>query len=252
MTEQEQFLKDLDQDQNPKTDILDQPFDDPTEATDDSFTGKTDDSDDEGDILTPKNRRERRLVNKLQQERESSIFLAGKLEARKEAEKAVTEESDYLKSVERIYGTETPEAQLATDLLKKAFSGVREDAKREALAEIRQEREREAAEQQQAESELDGFVEEIEDTYGVTLSATQEKGFFQMLQKMSPKDNDGNVVNFADPHAVWEIYQDRIQKRTDNRAKDLSNRSMVQSGATKDSTLPDDATERYLKENGLI
>lgn len=258
MNEHEQFLKDLGNDQNRGVDILDAPLVPETEQVTGATgvtgtTGQATDDEAIGDDLKPKNRRERRLMRKLQSERESSIFLAGKLEAREEAKRSVTEESDYLKAVERIYGTETPEAQLATDLLKKAIVGSREDAKREAIAEMKAERQRELDELRKAEDELDGFIDEIEDTYGVTLNETQEKSFFQLLQKMSPKDRDGKVINFADPHAVWEVFQDKLKsKGTDNRAKVLSNRSMTQSGASKESTLQDDTSARFLRENGII
>lgn len=253
MTEHEQFFKDLEDDQSVKPDILEQPLTDeaPKAEEDEVVTDTDDDADDEG--VKPKNRRERRLAQKLQDERESSIFLAGKLAARTEAERAITEESDYLKAVERIYGTETPEAQLATDLLKKAIVGARDDAKEQALAELREEREREIEEEREAIRELDSYVEDIEDTYGVSLTDSQERSFFQLLQKMSPKDSDGNVVSYADPHAVWEVFQDRLQKQgTDNRAKTLSARSMVQSGASKESTLQDDSHTRFLRESGII
>lgn len=248
MTEQNKFLDDLGHDQSQEVDILEESLTpDAEKATDDKV-----DEEKEGDDVQPKNRRERRLIEKLQAERESSIFLAGKLEARSEAERSITEESDYLKSVERIYGTETPEAQLATDLLKKALTGMRDDAKSSALAELRAERAKELADEKDAQKELDGFIEDIEDTYGVTLTETQERSFFQLLGKMSPKDTDGNVKEYADPHAVWEVFQERIKNRgTDNRAKDLSSRSMVKSGASKD-TLQDDSTARFLAENDII
>lgn len=258
MNETELFLKDLENDQNRGTDILDMPLvEDPTkveETTTKTEEGTTDEvvEGEDGD-LKPRNRRERRLMRKVQAERESNIFLSGKLQAREEAKTSISEESDYLKSVERIYGNETPEAQIATDLLKKAIIGAREDAKREAIEEIRSEREREKQAQAQAESVLDGFIEDIEDTYDVDLTEAQEKSYFQLLQKMSPKDSEGNVIDYADPHAVWEVFQERLQKRgTDTRAKVLSNRSMVQSGASKESTLTDDAHGRFLRDNGII
>ncbi len=258
MSVQDEFLKGLEDDQGKTVDILEQPFG-PTGTTPSGdegqgATGPTGEADDElEDGLKPRNRRERRLVKKWQEERESSIFMAGKLEARSEAAKAVTEESDYLKAVERIYGTDSPEAQLATDLLKKAIVGAREDAKRDAIAEMREERVRESQSQAAAERELDDLLEDIEDTYDVTLTDTQQKSFFQLLHKMSPKDAEGVVLEFADPHAVWEIFQEKIQKRgTDNRAKNLSARSMVQSGASKESTLADDSASRFLRENGII
>lgn len=260
MNEQDQFLEGLKEDQKP-IDVLEAPLG-PTGATppkeDEQHgatgaTGAEGEDDDEANGIKPRNRRERRLVQKLNEERESSIFLAGKLEARNEAARAVTEESDYLKAVERIYGTDTPEAQLATDLLKKAIIGSREDAKREAIEEMRAERIREQEAILAANRELDNVLEDIEDTYDVTLSEAQQKSFFQLLHKMSPKDREGTVIEFADPHAVWEVFQDRITRRgTDNRAKNLSARSMVQSGASKESTLADDSHARFLRENGII
>lgn len=261
MNEQDQFLKNLEDDQGKQVDILEQPLH-PTGATApegqdegaQGATGASGDDDEEGE-LKPKNRRERRLVKKLQEERESSIFLAGKLEARTEAAKAVTEESDYLKSVERIFGTETTEGQLATDLLKKAIVGARDDAETRAYERIKSERERERAEAVAANRELDGFIEDIEDTYDVSLTETQQRGFFELMRKMSPKDRTtGAVIAYADPHSVWEVFQEKLQKKgtTDTRAKALASRSMVQSGASKESNLPNDTTARFLSENGII
>lgn len=253
MNEQEQFLKALEENST-EVDILEQPLTPEAPApTENEPEAPVDDSENDGDEPKAKNRRERRLLKKLQEEKESSSFLAGKLAARSEAERSVSEESDYLKTVESIYGNATPEAQLATDLLKKAIVGARDDAKRAAIEEWRSERQREQEEMQKAEGQLDAIVEELEDTYDVTLTPTQEKSYFQLLQKMSPKDRSGNVIEYADPHAVWEIFQEKITaKRTDSRAKDLSARSMVNSGASKDSTLQDDTTARALQELGII
>lgn len=263
MSEQNRFLESLDDDQNRSVDILDQPLmpegeSKPEEGKEgEGATGAAEGVDDEKDEdgeLKPRNRRERRLVKKLQEERESSIFLAGKLEARSEAERVVTEESDYLKAVERIYGTDSPEAVLATDLLKKAIIGARDEAKAQAIAEMRAERAREKEETSAANRELDSFIEDIEDTYDVTLSEPQQRGFFELLRKMSPKDpTTGQVVAYADPHAVWDVFQDRLKKKgTDTRAKNLASRSMVQSGASKESNLQDDTQTRFLKDNGII
>lgn len=255
--EVEKFLEDTQQDPT-KVDVLEQPlYPDTTvvekpegekEKADDEHT---DDGDKEG--LKPRNRRERRLMERLSAEKESAAFLAGKLEARSEATRAVTEEADYLKAVERIYGNDSPEAQLATDLLKKAIVGAREEAKTQALTEIREERKRELEEQRQAEKQLDAIVDEIEDEYGVTLTEPQEKAYFTLLEKMSPKDKEGNITEYADPHAVWEVFQDKLKQRpTDTRAKSMSSRSMTQSGASTESNLQQDTTARYLKEQGII
>lgn len=249
MNEVEEFLKDTEGDPN-KVDVLEQPLDPETPVVEEAKVGEEGTTTDEDG--KPRNRRERRLMAKLDAERESNIFQAGKLAAFTEVKKTVTEESDYLKAVERIYGTETPEAQLATDLLKKAIVGARDDAKEQAIAELREERKREIEEQRAAEKELDDMVDELEDEYGVTFTDTQERAFFLLLEKMSPKDKDGSVREYADPHAVYEVFQERLKKPVDNRAKDMSSRSMTNSGAPKESNLNSDVTARFLKEQGII
>lgn len=255
MNEIEQFLADTAADPN-KIDVFDEPIvtDEPAKVEGDETTIEAGEDDSKGE-LKPRNRRERRLMERLSQEREASSFLAGKLEARTEAREALTEEADYLKSVERIYGTDTPEAQLATDLLKKAIVGARDDAENRAYARVKTEREREAEEFKAAQTELDNIVDEIEDEYGVTLTAPQETAFFNLLTKMSPKEKDGTVKDYADPHAVWEVFQEKLKTRpsTDtNRAKNLSSRSMVNSGTSKESNLDMDVTARFLKDEGII
>lgn len=252
--ELDQFLSDIQQDQT-EADILNAPLNpEPEQGEGKEPEQEEQASDEEDDYLKPKTRRERRLIKKLQDERESSIFLAGKLEAREEAKQYLSdEEADYLKGIERIYGNDSPEAQLATDLLKKAIVGVREDAETRAYERIMSERKNEQAQMQQAESELNSIVEDIEDTFGVELSPAQERNYFELLQKMSPKDKDGEVISLADPYSVWEVFQERMnQKAPDNRAKSLSSRSMTQSGASSDSSMADDVVARQLRDMGII
>lgn len=202
-----------------------------------------------------RNRRERRLAAKLQQEREAGIELAARLRAITEAQQLrEAPDAEHLQAVERIYGTDSPEAKEATQLLKHALQGVEERATERALAVLREEQE--AAEQQvaQAEHEVDAILEEIEDEYNTDLTSNNaaRTAYLKLLERMSPKDQDGNITQFADHHAVWEVYQSRKERQVDTRAKDLSARSMVQSGASKDSTIQEDATARYLRENGII
>lgn len=264
--EYDQFLSGLEDDQQQGVDILEQPLvpgvpPAPGETPAQQVTPPQadDDDDDGGDVLEfkPRNRRERRLLRKLTDEKNSSSFLAGKLEAMTTAQQSLSnEEADYLKGLDSIFGTDTPETRAATDLLKKAFIGSREDAKRAAIAEYRAEQQQEAEKSQRAQAELDGFIDEIEDTYGVQLNATQEKSFVDLLRKMSPKDANKNIVGYADPHAVWEVFVERSKKTaTPNvvpRAKNLANRSMTQGATPVPSTLQDDSAVRFLRESGII
>ena len=248
MNETEQFLKDLETEQGGIEDIFNQPLNPEPEKEQEEMI-----EEDDEDGLKPKTRRERRLKEKLEQERGSAIQLAERLSRLEEARQATSEEEDYLKSIERIYGTDSAEAQMATDILTKAFKSVRDDAENRAYERIQSERQNESQAVQEAESELDSIVDDIEDTFGIELTEAQETAYFQLLQKMSPKDREGNVTSLADPYAVFELFKEKVSKgTTDNRAKELSARSMTQSGAAKDSTLTDDATERWLRENAII
>lgn len=244
MNETDQFLKDLEVDENADPFAAPEPVkeedavaEDPEEAPEDI-----------------KNRRHRRLEEKLQKEREANIALNARLSAIAEAKKEV-DSPEYLKTVERIYGTDSPEALAATELLKTALSAVKEDAKREALEAYQGERRKEAEQEQEATAQLDSMLEAIEDEQGVDLTSpaaeTKRRGFLKMLETMSPKDADGNIIAYADPHAVWEVYKERT-KKPDSRAKDLAARGQVNSGNSAGSTLEDDTTLRFLKENGLI
>lgn len=196
-----------------------------------------------------KNRRHRRLESKLNAEREANIALNARLQAIAEA-KGVTQ-SDYLKGVEKIYGTDSPEALAATELLKGAFQAVKEEAKNEALASYREERQQEAQAVRQEEEKLDSMIDELEDSYNVSFTPEMERTFFKTLQKVSPKDDEGNIIAYADHHAVWEDFQAKL-KKPESKAKELSARSMTQSGQSGTSPLQASTEERALREMGIL
>jgi len=250
--EQEQFLKDL------NNDTLEQdPFaylsgEEPKEEP------KTDVQPPEVDAdLEPRNRRERRLQAKLQAERETGIELAARLQALTEAQQSRTEApEEYLKNIERIYGTESPETREATEILKQALLSVKEEAKREALAAYEEKSSAETKAVVEAEALLDEMVEEIEDEFNVDLTSkeaeTHRTNFYRLLEKMSPKDKEGNILYYADPIAVWEVYQERTAPKADTTARTLASRSMTTGTSTQNSDLTKETTERYLKEHGII
>lgn len=237
-SEAEQFIEETQQD------ILDQPINPEKEET------KLEDVEEVEDPSIVANRRHRRLEAKLQQEREANIALAERLKVIAET-KGATAESDSLKKVERIYGTDTPEAAAATELLKEALLDLKREAKEETFNAWREEQRQEAAKLREEEARLDSMVEELEDEYGVTLTPDMQKSFFKQLEKVSPKDEDGNVIAYADHRSVWEDIQERVSKRN-NRAKEISTRSMVQGSGASDSKLQADSAERALKEMGII
>lgn len=242
MSEEKSFLDQLQEDENPFAG---------QENNEEQHEETNEKSEEDYGELKPRSRRERRLKEKYDAERESSRMLAEKLRTFSEAKSSIEDEADYLKSVERIYGTDSPEAQLATEALKKALLGVREDAENRAYARWQQENEARTAAEREAEAELDDMVDEIEETYGVTLTPAQEKAYFQLMEKASRKDRDGNIIEYADPHYVFEVFRERT-KKAPSRAKELASRSLQDTTGSSDSKLEMDATERLLRENGII
>lgn len=240
---QDDFLKDIGQEKS--QDILTQPL---VEQAPAATPEPTEDEEE------ARNRRERRLKAKLQAERESAIALAARLEALTQAQRATqsSEVDDYLRVAEQIYGNTTPETAAATELLKKSLLGAEERAYARALQAFEERQQAEEAEVQEAERSLDQMVDDIEETYNVSMDETTQQAFYQLLERLSPKRN-GEIVEYADPHAVWEQLQARRQQNAvPNRAKDLAARSMARTGAQTNSNLEDDAHARWLRDNGII
>lgn len=248
MNEQEKFLKDTEQKE--EVDI----FDIPLEPTETVYEKKID----ENPELAPdsiKDRRHKRLEAKLQAERESNIALNARLEVISQARKSEETPSEYLKNIERIYGTDTPEATAATELLKNALKGVGEESTRKALEAFRQEQAESDKALKTEEGALESMLEDIEDDYNVDLtsekSETLRKAFYKNLERVSPKDSEGNILHYADHRAVWEDLQSKIIKKPENRAKNLADRSMIQSSPTE-TKLQEDSSLKFLKDNGII
>lgn len=202
-----------------------------------------------------KNRHVRRLESKLQKERESNIAMAARIEALSEAQKfrQDTKIDDLDEMVTRIYGTDKPENAAATELLLKSMKGFSDRAKREALEEFRSEQQKRELETQNEVATLEGYIEDIEDQYGVDLSSTasgREKRaqYVELLEKLSPKDKNGEIIDYANPLETYDLFASR---QAPNRAKELSARAMVRSKQVE-SSIQEDATTKFLKEQGLL
>lgn len=244
MNEKDQFLQDTEN-------ILEQPITEEStdsEATDDGISEETAEETEQ----KLRNRKERRLAAKYQAERESSIALAARLEAITEARKPGESEADHFTRLDRVYGTDTPEALAATEILRDTFKATESRATERALELFREEQRKERDAVRTEEASLDSMLDEIEDEYGVSMTKEQEKGFFRLLERFSPKDRDGNILNYADHHMVYEMYQETLKKPRDSRAKDVVSRGMTRSGSSAEAKVNQSAEEKFLKEAGII
>lgn len=253
MLEQDKFLDEFFPKESESKDVLDKIVD-----SAESIQPKSKIETEEEATEKLKNRRERRLYERLQKEREANITLNERLKniSESQAVRENTSESDFLKAVERIYGNDTPEAREATEILKKGLQGAYLSAKEEAIRETKKFFEEQRNAEQEAikreEDRLDSIMDSLEDEFGADFSDNQtRKGFLTLLEKVSPKDASGNIIDYADPKTVYQLFASQKEKNT--RAKDLASRSINRTtGSVNEDKQQASELERYLKENGII
>ena len=245
MNEQEQFLESIKEEKDVLSENIEVP-----EATEPEKETEAESE------LQARNRRERRLLEQSRRYKEEAIAAEARLQGIKEAQtlRQDTPKEDYLTPVEKIYGNATPEAKEATELLKEALRRIHDSAKMESISEvlesIKKEREEEFGAVAKEEDNLDEMLNGLEDSHNVDFSnETTRKGFLSLLERASPKDREGNIIEYADAETVYELYESAQQKSS--RAKELAGRSMTRGGAGE-SKLEISALERTLKEQGII
>ena len=243
MTEQEQFLKDLEGNQT------DTNLEKPLLETEPEKEESTEDSE-----ARAKNRRERRLMQQNQQLREEAIAATARAQALSEVNKFQKEVGDdHLKEVEAIFGTDTPEKKAATDILKKALNGMSEAAVQKALEKLDERQTNESTEVREAEDEIESGLEDAEDETGLDLSegGADRQGYLTLVERLSKKDREGNIIEYPDFVTAAQLYERTKERPTSSRARDLASRSMTRSGQSQPSKIEQDATLRFLRENGI-
>lgn len=236
MSEQEDFLKDLDKTEDP--------FEKP-------LVEEPEKEEDEDTEFKAKNRRERRLLTENTRLREEAIAASARAQALTEVSKFQKEtgDNDPIKQARAIYGDDTPEKKIASDILENTLRGIKESAVKEALEKMEGSRNEESKAVREEEQNLERILDNMEDEYGIEPS--DRKAFLTLLEKISPKDRDGNIIEYADPDYTAETFI-RLKERSSTRAKDLASRGMTRSAASAPDKVEASAAEKYLKEQGII
>lgn len=239
-SEVNEFLKDVktnDTELDDKVfgDLKDKPV--ATEANPKPAEGNTQKDTSEDDEDRPKNRRFRRLEEKYKEEREANIAMAERIKVLSEFQNFAKENGVDPQEV-TVFGTDE-QGKIVKSYLDKRFDEVKREAKEEALREI-EEAKRKAAEEEARESEfIDQEFEAIEDEFNVDLTSPKAKslrnGFIDFISDISPKDENGEIVEYADMRKSFETFQkiisrDKPREITD-RQKEIAARSMTNSGS---------------------
>ncbi len=139
-----------------------------------------------------------------------------------------------------MYG-DTPETREAWKYQSQLLEKVKQQAKQEAMAEFDSRFQKQAEEEKKYEGFITSGLESIEDSFGIDLTSNSPAAkkdrtqFLELVAKISPKDEAGNVLNYADFESTWELYQatKQLEQRKNDRQteqkKDISSRSMARS-----------------------
>lgn len=123
-------------------------------------------------------------------------------------------------------------------LMQKAIIQAKEEALNEFQSKIQQEK----LAEQQFEEFINTSLESIEDTYDVDITSNSPSAkkarteFLELVRKLSPKDEYGNITNYADFNEVFDIYKEKKEKptsETTNVKKALADRSMAKSSEAR-------------------
>lgn len=149
--------------------------------------------------------------------------------------KEVDEEINLPASFIKLVGNDTDEKKEVLKDLSKYFGTLKGEARKEFLEEMNQKEIQAKEADNAALEELNSGFEAIEEQYGVDLDADSKTraAFVEYLQKVSPKNADGEVTQFADIPSAWEVFQERAKPEPKaSRAKELASRGMTRSTDT--------------------
>jgi len=137
----------------------------------------------------------------------------------------------------RLIGNDTPE-KIAFIKEAKAREERREQLSIErAYQRLTEENQREEAEIKQVEETLYNSIDQIEEDYGVDLTSNDpvvkktRVDFLKYVEKVAPKDENGEILYLPDMNATFETFQELRKKASSTgRAKDLASRGTSRSG----------------------
>lgn len=171
-------------------------------------------------------------------------------------------ETSELKDIlTRIIGNDTPEKQAAVKDFERVLSGLEEKGAQRAIQQLQEEQEAEHEAEVEAQNELAEGFDNIENEFNVDLTSSNpaakalRSDFVDFIKRVSPKDEDGNVVEFPDLQETFQLFKETRKPESNNRAKELSSRSMTRSGDSSVTPQPKDnswnAVDRVFGKLGL-
>jgi hypothetical protein len=166
-------------------------------------------------------------------EKQIAKALEGKTVEKEFVKEAGESVDDYY---ERLIGNDTPEKIAMIREAKLRDEKLLAQAEERAFSRLTQEQQREVESDRKAEEELDNSLEEIEETFNIDLTSNSPVArktrvdFMKFVEKIAPKDRNGEITEFPDMNAAFETFQSTRQVAQPSRAKDLAARGVARSG----------------------
>jgi len=138
-----------------------------------------------------------------------------------------------------MYG-DSEDTRKAWEYNKKILDSYKSEIKRDLLTEIQSSEQQSKQKQKEFEDFVENNLEELEEQHGVDLTSNSSSAkksrseFLDLVQRLSPKDAEGNVVSFADFGTAFELYKSTktVTAPSNARNKALASRSMAKSSDT--------------------
>lgn len=224
MSEVDNFFNGLPSNQVTKANIFEEP---------EETLGK-EDKGDEGEGR--KNRRERRQDIRDKQKDDMIVALNDRIIELSKPQNSTQTTSDNVPAEWiALYG-DTPEAKKAWDVNKILIDRAKSEARDEAVKELEGRRTAELEEQKKFENQIDSELETLEDEFNIDLTSDSpaarktRREFLGLVQNLSPKDDDGTILSYADFGETFKMYQKTKETKgseTLDRQKEIASRSMA-------------------------
>ena len=165
--------------------------------------------------------------------------------------KEVQDEDPLIDAFTGIIGNDTPEKVNALKQLKKSMADVQERAAEKAYARFAEESRAAREEEAQAVEELSEGLERIEENFNVDLSSNStlakktRNDFLDFVERISPKNSDGEVTEYADLEQAFQTFQEMHKPEKNTQAKEIASRGMSRSSTDATNT----PTKRVTFEN---
>lgn len=171
-------------------------------------------------------------------EKEVSKRLADKSSDIENAPSKEDEEDELSNVLVELVGNDTPEKVAIVKKLQKQLTNLEEKGAQRAIAELRKQEQAELEAEEESFNQLVESFDAVEEEFGVDITSNsalarkQRSDFVDFIKKISPKDENGDIVQYPDIPEAFKLFQS-TQKPADNkRAKDIADRSMKRSSDT--------------------